>query len=76
MIFTREKEFFKLLFYSHMTSNQDIASDLAGGGGGVFRTSQKCSNDIKASENVAYMCQVLRSCCKLKINQSWHARVS
>ena len=78
MIFTREKEFFKLLFYSYMTSNQDIASDVAGGGGGggVFRTSQKCWNDIKASENVAYMCQVLRSCCKLKINQSWHARVS
>ena len=34
MIFTREKEFFKLLFYSYMTSNQDIASDVAGGGGG------------------------------------------
>ena len=59
MIFTREKELFKLLFYSYMTSNQDIASDLAGGGGGGgFRTSQKCSKDIKASENVAYMCQV------------------
>ena len=55
-----------------MTSNQDIASDLAS----LFRTSQKCSKDIKASENVAYMCQGLRSCCKLKINQSWHARVS
>ena len=67
-----------------MTSNQDMASDLAGGGGGggggaggaCLRTSQKCSNDIKASKNVAYMCQVLRSCCKVKIDQSWHARVS
>ena len=77
MIFTGEKEFFKLLFYSYMTSNQDIASDVAGGGGGgCLGQSQKCWNDIKTSENVAYMCQVLRSCCKLKINQSWHARVS
>ena len=59
-----------------MISNQDMASDLAGGA--CLRTSQKCSNDIKASasENVAYMCQVLRSCGKLKINQSWHTRVS
>ena len=67
----------------YVTSNQDMASDLArggrgggGGGGACLRTSQKCSDDMKASEDVAYMRQVLRSCCKLKVNQSWHACVS
>lgn len=67
-----------------------MASDLACGGGGggkgegegegdggaCLRTSQKCSDDMKVSEDVAYMRQVLRSCCKLKVNQSWHACVS
>ena len=58
----------------YVTSNQDMASDLATGA--CLRTSQKWSNNIKASEDVAYMCQVLRPCCKLKVNNSCHARVS
>ena len=45
-------------------------------GGACLRTSQKSSDDMKVSEDVAYMRQVLRSCCKLKVNQSWHACVS